>query len=123
MTTRRQRKNDHQEIDPHRLLDRYKEGDLTATGLIIGVLNLGTEGYIREALKILPPSTVNQLRHFVSYYGPDTRVFNGPRPDMKNVLLVRKLLKNFEGTEPSRPPQKRVMRQSETRKGQRKTES
>jgi hypothetical protein len=72
--------------------DHYQGGRITATGFIIDFLNAADPDDLREALGVLPPDLLEELRGFVRDYRPDMRVFRGdpPRPDA--VAMAREVL-------------------------------
>lgn len=77
---------------PRRLIDRYNRGYSTASELMLGFLTLTDKDEIREAVSVIPKQVLKKLEHFVGYYTPETRVFNGPPPEMETVQFVKALL-------------------------------
>jgi hypothetical protein len=75
-----------------KILDHYEEGRITSTGAIIRLLNITDRDELKEALEILPPELLEQLRDFVRRWRPDLKVFRGPPPDPIAVGMARDLL-------------------------------
>lgn len=76
-------------ITVHQILQRQKQGD-TTTGTILDVLSLSNERAISETLKNLPVSVLRELKKFVGYYTPNTRIFRAPRPKTRAIQYVRR---------------------------------
>lgn len=72
--------------------DHYEEGRITATGFIIDFLNAADPDDLREALGVLPPDLLEELREFVRDYRPDMRVFRGTAPSPEAVTMAREVL-------------------------------
>ncbi len=75
-----------------KIMRHYEEGRITATGLIIDLLNAADQDDLREILGVLPPDLLEQLRTFVETYRPEMRVFRGAPPDPNAVRMARELL-------------------------------
>jgi hypothetical protein len=71
------------------LVQRYERGDKTATDLMLEVLHWTDRPTLREALALLPPEVLHELRRFVRHYRPEVRVFNGPCPKMPTVKFIQ----------------------------------
>ncbi len=87
-----------QTTTPKKLLRRYEEGRITATGLILTVLSLTGKRRLSEILEALPAEIFGQLKDFVDDYRPGMRVFYGPHPKMRAVRFVREW---FDGADRS----------------------
>ena len=72
--------------------DHYEEGRITATGFIIDFLNAADPDDLREALGVLPPDLLEELREFVRDYRPDMRVFRGTALSPEAVTMAREVL-------------------------------
>jgi hypothetical protein len=70
----------------------YEEGRITATGFIIDFLDAADPDDLREAMGILPPDLLKDLREFVRDYRPDMRVFRGTPPRPEAVAMARDVL-------------------------------
>ena len=75
-----------------RILDEYEEGRITATGLILDILNKVDHADLKEALESLPVDLVERVREFVENYRPEMKVFRGPPPNLVAVKLAKELL-------------------------------
>ena len=75
-----------------RVLEKYQEGRLTPTGLILETLALPEEEMIDEILASLPQEVRTRFSLFVDTYSPDTVIVNGPRPRDGAVLHAREWL-------------------------------
>ncbi len=64
------------------------------------VLRLTDERAVVEALELLPEDILEELKEFVGYYTPSTKIFNGPHPAMQTVQFVKEWLVRcaFDGT-------------------------
>jgi hypothetical protein len=78
------------------IIQWYWEGRITATGLILELLDQTDESVITETLENLPPEVVKRLRKTVSYYSPKTLVFGGPTPRMPTVQFVKDWFARFD---------------------------
>jgi hypothetical protein len=76
-------------LTPEQILKRYQAGHVTETGLMLDVLRLTDDRDVIQALEMLPEDVLNELREFVGYYTPRTRVFPGPRPNPQTVRFVK----------------------------------
>ena|SRR5947209_12900154 len=83
---------------PKQLLRRYREGRITATGLILDVLSLPGKQRLTKVLEALPLDILEQLKDFVENYKPGVEVFRGPRPKMETVRFVREWLDSADRT-------------------------
>jgi len=79
---------------PQDLIRKYEEGRLTPTGLILLVLHQSRKQAVVEALELLPPPLLQQLKQFVQDYRPDVSVFHGPTPNPKTIQFVADWLAN-----------------------------
>src|SRR5262245_52005779 len=84
-------------MTPERILRRSEAGHVTETGLMLDVLRLTDERDVLQALESMPEEIRDELREFVGYYTPKTRVFNGPRPAMQTVRCVKDWFVRREG--------------------------
>ncbi len=75
-----------------KILDYYEEGRITATGVVLRVLDLTDREEMREAIEILPPELLGKLRDFIETYRPDMLVFPGPPPGPDAVAMAREVL-------------------------------
>src|SRR5437867_1986411 len=71
------------------ILDRYKGGRETPTGVVLDVLSLSSKRSVAEALELLPGDILKELRTVVGYYNENTAVFRGPRPKMATVRFIK----------------------------------
>ncbi len=78
-----------------RVLEKYQEGRLTPTGLILETLALPEEEMIDEVLASLPHEVRTRFWLFVDTYGPGTVIVNGPRPREAAVLHARAWLSRY----------------------------
>jgi hypothetical protein len=77
-----------------KILDYYEEGRITRTGAVIRLLDLTDPEEMREAIEVLPPAVLDELRDFVERYWPGMPVFPGPPPDPAAVKMAREVLAN-----------------------------
>jgi hypothetical protein len=75
-----------------KILDYYEEGRITATGVVLRILDLTDREEMREAIEILPPELLGKLRDFIETYRPDMLVFPGPPPGPAAVEMAREVL-------------------------------
>ncbi len=93
-----------------RILKRYTEGRITATGVMLEVLSLTDKAAVEEALRVLPSDVMRALRQFVSRYSVCTKVFSGPRPNMQMVRYVRgRIAKPTRVKRPTSPIRRREL--------------
>lgn len=83
----------------HDLVRSYEEGRLTRDGLFLNLLSLNRKQDLREVLKSLSPDLLAPLQAFVLAHRPRAKVFNGPRPRMENVRLIREWLQSVVQTD------------------------
>src|SRR6266487_3914714 len=76
------------------LLRKYKEGRITANGVILNLLSLTGKQRLIQALEILPDELLQKLKDFTDNYQPEMRVFRGPRPKAQSVRIVKEWFKN-----------------------------
>ena len=74
--------------------DHYEEGRITRTGFVIDFLNAADQDDLREALEVLPPDLLKELRDFVASYRPDMVIFRGAPPKPAAVKMAREVLAN-----------------------------
>ena len=77
-----------------KILDYYEEGRITRTGAILRLLDISDQEEMREAIEVLPPELLDELRDFVESYWPEMRVFPGPPPDPAAVKMAKEVLAN-----------------------------
>jgi hypothetical protein len=75
-----------------KILDYYEEGRITRTGAILRLLDLIEPEEMREAIEVLPPDLLDELRDFIETYRPEMRVFPGPPPDPNAVRMAKDML-------------------------------
>jgi hypothetical protein len=56
---------------------------------MLEVLRLTDESDIVRALQMLLENILKELGEFVGYYNQKTKIFNGPRPTLKTVRIVK----------------------------------
>jgi hypothetical protein len=76
------------------LLRKYKEGRITANGVILNLLNLTGKQRLIKALEVLPDELLQPLKDFTDDYKPEMRVFRGPRPRAQSIRIVKEWFKN-----------------------------
>ena len=82
-----------------KILDYYEEGQITRTGAVLRLLDLPNQEEMREAIEVLPPEVLEELRDFLENYRPDMLVFPGPPPKPSAVRMAKELLaKSVEST-------------------------
>jgi hypothetical protein len=74
--------------------DHYEEGRITRTGFVIDFLNAADPDDLREALEVLPPELLEELRDLVARYRPDMVVFRGSPPKASAVKMAKEVLAN-----------------------------
>jgi hypothetical protein len=72
------------------ILQQYESGDETATGVMLKVLSQNDKTVVRETLTILPYEILKDIKRFIGHYNSQTRLFNGPRPNMGTVQFVKR---------------------------------
>ena len=80
------------------LLQRYKEGRITATGLILDVLSLPGKQRLTKILEALPLDILEQLKDFVEDYKPEREVFRGLHPKTETVRFVTEWFESADRT-------------------------
>jgi hypothetical protein len=76
------------------LLRKYKEGRITANGVILSLLSLTGKQRLIKALEILPDELLERLKDFTDDYKPEMRIFRGSRPKAQSVRIVKEWFKN-----------------------------
>jgi hypothetical protein len=76
------------------LLRKYKEGRITANGVILSLLSLTGKQRLIKALEILPDELLQRLKDFTDDYKPEMRIFRGSRPKAQSVRIVKEWFKN-----------------------------
>ena len=74
--------------------DHYEEGRITRTGFAINFLNAADPDDLREALEVLPPELLEELRDFVASYRPDMLIIRGRPPKPAAVKMAKEVLAN-----------------------------
>jgi hypothetical protein len=72
--------------------DQYEEGRITRTGFVIDFLNAADQEDLREALEVLPPELLEELRGFVASYRPDMLIIRGRPPKPAAVKTAKEVL-------------------------------
>ena len=76
------------------LLRKYKEGRITANGVILNLLTLTGKQRLITAIEILPDELLQRLKNFTDDYKPEMRVFRGSRPKAQSIRIVKEWFKN-----------------------------
>jgi hypothetical protein len=79
---------------PEELLRKYKEGRITANGLILNLLNLTGKQRLINALEVFPDYLLRRLKDFTDNYKPEMRIFRGSRPKVQSIRIAKEWLKN-----------------------------
>jgi hypothetical protein len=78
------------------ILQRYAAGEYTVTDTVLAVLQLVSNENVDVVISSLPLEVRLDLREFVRYYHPGVGIFNGPRPSVEAVQLVKECLAKSE---------------------------
>ncbi len=71
------------------ILTGYHQGDFTVTDTMLAILQLITEENVQRVVEALPPDVRVATEYFVGYYNLDVGIYNGPRPSVAAVELVK----------------------------------
>ena len=74
------------------ILRRYNASQYTVTDTMLAVLQLVSADNVDLVMSSLPQEVGVALRQFIGYYHPGIRIFNGPRPSVEAVGLVKEYL-------------------------------
>src|SRR5436309_7054962 len=94
------------------LMEKYKEGRETPAGIVLDVLSQTSKRVVTETLELLPTDILKELKSFVGYYNPKTKVFRGPRPKMATVRVVKDWFAKADSSRPQahRPGESKIIR-------------
>ena len=81
-------------ISAEELLRKYKEGRITADGVILNLLSLTGKQRLIKALEVLPDELLQRLKDFTDDYKPEMRIFRGSRPKVQSIRIVKEWFKN-----------------------------
>jgi hypothetical protein len=76
------------------LLRKYKEGRITAHGVILNLLSLTGKQRLIKALEVLPDELLQRLKDFTDDYKPEMRIFRGSRPKAQSIRTVKEWFNN-----------------------------
>jgi hypothetical protein len=82
-----------------RVLEKYRDGRLTTTGLILETLDLPEEEMIDEVLEAVPEEVRDSFSLFVDDYTPGMVIINGPRPREDAIQHARDWLARRRGAD------------------------
>jgi cobalamin biosynthesis Co2+ chelatase CbiK len=72
-----------------KILERWNIGITTPSGVMMDVLTQTDKKIVIGTLEMIPPEILEKLEEFVGYYTPKTKIFNGPRPNMRTLRFVK----------------------------------
>jgi hypothetical protein len=72
------------------IVRRWLEGETTTTGLLVDLLAQTDKRVVLGVLAKFPPEVLPELREFVGYYTPATKLFRcDRRPSMDTIKFVK----------------------------------
>jgi hypothetical protein len=75
-------------------LRKYKEGRITANGVILNLLSLTGKQRLIKTLEVLPDDLLQKLKDFTDDYKPEMRIFRAARPKIQSIRIVKEWFKN-----------------------------
>lgn len=79
---------------PDELIRKYKEGRITANGVILNLLSLTGKQRLIKALEVLPDELLQKLKDFTDNYKPEMKIFRGSRPKVQSIRIAKEWFKN-----------------------------